>query len=221
MQDRRPVLAERIDRELVQRLRPGEPAEDGEDGRIRGKPEARFSPPRGLPSRCACGTGLPTTRYFSLVPSRHRVREEDAPCERGGESVREPEMGVRLGQRRRDPAHTRREHHRPGHVPARAEDDVRAAPGEDPSAGERRADGAHERTYEVEAELPWKSRDRERVELVPGVRNQLRLDAIGRPGEGHVHAARAQCFRDCERRPDVSGGSPGCDQARELRRPAH
>ena len=50
--------------------------------------------------------------------------------------------------------------------------------------------GAVERAEERRRRLPREAADRERVELVAGVRNEPRLDAIRRPGERHEHAAR-------------------------------
>ena len=59
--------------------------------------------------------------------------------ERRREPVGEAEMRIRLGQRGRDPAQPRGEHHRAGDVAAAAEHDVRPAALEDPQAGDRRA----------------------------------------------------------------------------------
>ena len=67
----------------------------------------------------------------------------------------------------------------------------------------------------------WEARDRERVELETRLRHQPRLDAVGPAGERHRHAARAKCLPYCECGTDVTGGSPGRDHSRELRRLSH
>src|SRR5436190_413890 len=54
------------------------------------------------------------------------------------------------------------------------------------------------------------------VVLVARLRNQPRFDAIRRPGERHVNAALRQRVRDRDRRQDVTGRPPGCDQAPKL-----
>ncbi len=100
-------------------------------------------------------------------------------------------MGVRLGQSGGYPTQTRGEHHRPGDVPAAAENDVGLPPRQDPQAGERRARREEECPEEPDPDPPRESRDGERVELEARFRNQLRLDAVGRPGEGHRHPALA------------------------------
>ena len=92
---------------------------------------------------------------------------------------------------------------------------------EDRAARERRAAGAAERAYELRRRLPRQAADPERVELVAGLRNEPRLDAIRRPGERHVHAALRQRFRDRERRQHVSGRPPGRDHAPKLRLRCH
>ena len=145
-----------------------------------------------------------------------RKREEDAPRERHREPVREPEVRVGLHDRRRHAPPRRREHHRPGDVPAAAEDDVGAARRENPAAGGRRATREQDRANERRRRPTRQPGDPERVELVACVRNELRLDAIRRPGERHVHAAPAERLRHRERRQHVAGRSPGGDQAVKL-----
>ena len=61
-----------------------------------------------------------------LVPALERVGEEDALRERKRQPVREPEVRVGLGERRRDAHRRGGEHHRPGDVAAAAVDDVGA-----------------------------------------------------------------------------------------------
>ncbi len=208
VQNRRSVFAERLDGEFVQRLGACEPAEDREHRRFRREPEER--PPLHLPgaevrrrNRPADDAVLPT------FAAGDRIGEKDAPRERRGETVRETEMRVGLRQRSWDPPQARGQHHRSGDVASTAEHDVGPPPREDPAARERRANGLRERSYEPEPDTPRKSRDRERVELEARLRNELRLDAVGRPGERHCHSARAKCFRDCESGPDVTG-RPSC-----------
>ncbi len=125
-------------------------------------------------------------------------------CQRRGEPVREAEMSVRLRHRRWDPPSPRREHHRTGDVTARAEDDVRPPPRKDRAARSRCAEREPNGAYERHARPPRKARDAERVELVAPLRNELRLDAIRRPGERHFDVAVAERLRHRERRRDVS-----------------
>ena len=190
-------------------------------GAVRGKPEPRRAL---LAARAAVRDRdrAPDDAHLRAVPARDLVREEQPPRERRREPVGEPEVRVRLGQRRRDPAQPRGEHHRPGDVAARAEDDVRAAPGEDPRGS---ATGAAEAR---QAARSWaalgrarEARDGKRVEREARLRHQPRLDAVGSAGERHRHSALAERLPDCESGPDVTGRSPGRDHARELRRRAH
>ena len=132
-----------------------------------------------------------------------RVCEEHALRERHREPVREPEMGVGLRQRGRNAAQARGEHHRPGDVAAASEDDIRTTPRENAIAGERRSRRPTDGPHEAESDPPREPGDRERIELEAGLRNELRLDAVARPGERHRQSARAKYLGDCERRPDV------------------
>ena len=135
MQHRRPVGAPRVDRGLVERARAEAPAEDEHDWSVLRQLEA---PPgciaidrlRRRRDRAADHAGL-------AVHAVDRIREEQPPCERRREPVREADVGVRLGQRGRNPAQPGSEHHRPGDVAAAAEHDVGTAPAEDPQARER------------------------------------------------------------------------------------
>ena len=181
---------------------PAKPPKTASTGRSGESPNSdrpsAFSAPR-----CAAGIGRPTTRYFGTVPTVDRVCEEHALRERHSEPVREPEMGVGLRQRRGNAAQARGEHHRPGDVAAASEDDIRTTPGEDAIAGERCSHRPTDGPHEPEADPSREARDRERVELEAGLRNELRLDAVARPGERHRHSARAKHLCDCERGPDV------------------
>ena len=191
VQDRRASFAESLDRELVQRLRACEAAEDCEHRTVGRQPEERAALLLRRTEVCG-GIGRPTTRYFrSSRPSIAYARK--TPGQRRRQPVREPEVGVRLGQRRRDPAQACREHHRPGDVPAAAEHHVRTPPREDPlhAKGARRP---ARRADETDRRASREARDGEGVELEAGVRNEPRLDAVGRPGERHRHPARAKSF---------------------------
>ena len=100
--------------------------------------------------------------------------------------VREPEVGIGFGDRRRDPLAPRREHHRPADVATGTEHDVGTPPLQDPAArggapGRDRTRGRARRRSAAGA------RSSEEVDLVPGVRDQPRFDAIRRSGEGHLH----------------------------------
>ena len=125
-------------------------------------------------------------------------------------------MRVRLGQRGRDPAQARGEHHRPGDVAAAAEHDVRLAPLEDPEARDRRSRGERERAQLRRPGTAREARDGELVERVAVLRNEPRLDAIRRPGERHRRSARAQRLRHRERRCEVPDRPARCDQAPKL-----
>ena len=104
-------------------------------------------------------------------------------------------MRVRLGQRRRDPLPPRRVDHRPGHVPAAAEDDV-AASGRRGSARTRLgARPASSTARSCATPGPARQpRDPERIELVARLRDEPRLDPVRRAGEAHLHAASAERF---------------------------
>ena len=161
------------------------------------------------------GNGPAGHPVLASVPLRQVVGEEDAPRERRRQPVREPEVGVGLGQRGRDAQRAGREHHRAGDVAAAAEDDVRSAPAQDPDAGCRRQPGPDERPQERNGRPPREARDRERVERVAVRRDEPSLDAIRRPGERHQHAALAQRLRHRERRQHVACRSAGRDETPE------
>ena len=220
VQDRRPVLAERSGGELVQRLRAGETAEHREHRTIEREPEELAPLPLGGAEMR--GRYRPADHLvLAAVAPRDRIREEDPSRERRGEPIREPEVRVGLGQRGRYPAQPRGEHHRPRHVAAASEHHVRPSLREDPTARERRPHSLRQRTNEPDTKTPWEARDGERVELEAGLRNEPRLDAVGRPGERHSHSALAKRFRDCERGSNVTGCPSRRDHAPKLRRPVH
>ncbi len=80
------------------------------------------------------GYGTSHDAVAGTVPTRDRVREEDTLREGRGEPVGETEMGVRLGQRRRDPAQPGGENHRARDVAAAAQHDVGPSAPEDAEA---------------------------------------------------------------------------------------
>ena len=204
-----------LDREVVQAARPREGAEEGERRPLLGQAEA--SPPFG-PGDAAVrlGHGPPGDPVLRAVASVDPVREEDAPRKRSREPVRQPEMSVGLGQRRRELAAPRGVDHRPGDVPAAAEHDVRPSPFQDRGAGTRRTAGGDQRPQERDRGTAREARDLERVELVARLGDEPSLDAIRRPGERHRDAALAQRLRHGERRQDVTRRASGGDQAPQL-----
>ena len=125
-------------------------------------------------------------------------------------------MSIRLHQRRGDAEPGGRVHHGAGHVATASEDDVGLPLPQDPLAGARRTQRLADRAPERRRRLPRQTGDAKRVELEPSVRNEPRLGAIRRPGEGHLVSARDERLRDRERRQHVAGRPPGCDQALEL-----
>ena len=210
----RPAGGPGVESEVVEQARAQGAPEHEDDLRIRreAKPTASFrvvERPRRRRDRPADGAVL-------LPVPPERQREEDAVGERRSQAVRETEVGIRLGERARDPLEARGNHHRPRDVTTRAEHRVRLAAAEDRAARDRRREGLAECAQEVGMRPPRQPGDRERVELVPLLRNQLRLDAIRRPGERHDPAPPPQCFRDGECRCDVSDRPPGRDQEPQL-----
>ena len=136
-----------------------------------------------------------------------------APRERRGEAVREPEVGVRLGQRRRDPERPggERPSARPRSLPLRGR---RRAGGDGGSAGTRQGavtSRASARTRS-QARTAREALDPEGVELEAGAGREPLLDRVRPTGERDVRAAALQRLGDCERRQDVPGGSARGDQ---------
>ena len=137
--------------ELVQRARARECAGDEQHRHvlrqledlagIRLRHAPRAGRDRAADDAVACGPSQP----------RQRVGEEDALRERQREPVGEAEVGIGLGERRRDPHRRGGEHHRPGDVAAAAEDDVGAAAAQDRAAGRRRDDRPPERARRAPA----------------------------------------------------------------------
>ena len=148
VQDRGAFITPRGDRHLVERRRPGERAEHGNDRRLGIDAEAR---PRLGAARAEVGRRDRPADDLDLVacPPLDLVGEEQLRGERRGKPVGEAEMRVGLGQRCRDPAQPGGEHHRAGDVAAAAEDDIGAPTAEDGATGERCLDGAHERAHEL------------------------------------------------------------------------
>ncbi len=107
---------------------------------------------------------------------------------------------------------TRRgEHHRPGHVAAGAVDDVGAATAQDRPADGGRRRGTAERAEQRGPRLAREAADPEGVELEAGFRDEMRFDAIRRPGEAHERPPLAECLRHRERGQDV----PCCPAGRD------
>ena len=160
------------------------------------------------------GIGRPTTRAFPSAS--HGIGEKEPLHERRREPVREAEVRVRLGQRGRNAAEPRGEHHRPADVAAAPEYDVGPPASRMRRHETRRRGGERKRAHELRPGTAREARDAEGVERVSALRNEPRLDAIRRPGERHFHPARAQRFRHRERRRDVTHRPPGRDQAPQL-----
>ena len=212
MQHRRPRVAVRLDGEVVQAARAGERAEEREHGPALGQAEATAA--LVLRDAAMLGRDRPAgDAVLGSVAAGDLVGEEDAPRERRREPVREPEMGIGLRQRGGHLPPPRRIDHRPGHVAAAAEDDVRPAALQDRRAGARRAARPEQRADERDRRPAREAGDLERVELVAGLGDEPSLDAIRRPGERHRDAALAKRCRDRERREHVTGCSAGRDQA--------
>ena len=218
MEDRGPAVGPGGDGHLVQRAGAGVCAEHRHHGLVLRQAEVR-APGLARAAQMRAGHGPPDHLVLASRATVDRVREEHDPGKRCCKTIREAEMRIRLRQRRGDAAQTGGEHHRAGDVAAAAEHDVRPATGEDAHAGNRRARRRDPGLQERKRRPAWKPSDRERVELEGRLRNQLRLDAVGAAGERHPRAARAKCFRYCERGPDVPGGPPaamtttGCDDS--------
>ena len=212
MENERPLVRERIDDDLVDGSGALAPAVDQEQRSL----ERQLEPAPGISARDRSRAGGYRAAGHSILralPARDREGEEHATGERQGQPVGQTQVRIRFHDRRGDPAGCRGKHHRACHVAAAAEDDVRATPLEDRSTRDGRLAGKQKRPCEVHAELPWKARDLEGVELVAGLGNELCLSPSRRPGERHERAAGAQCLGHRERRQHVAAGSPGCDQA--------
>ena len=191
-------------------------------GPSRGRPN-RARPSSRVAPRCARGIGPSDDPVLRARPARDLVGEEHPPCERarpagsrarGARPPRSAPPECRAAGRRapsaRRRSHLRRARRRAGAAPG--------SPGRRTARARRCQHGPQRARGESSAR---EAGDRERVELEAGFRNQPRLDAVGRPGERHRHAALAKRLRDCEGGPDVTGRSPGRDHAHELRRLVH
>ena len=213
MEDERPFVRERVDDDLVERSRTLAPAVDHEQRPLERKLEsATCLVTRNRPR--ARGHRTPCHAVLRARPVRDREGEEHATRERQRQPVGQAQVRIGLHDRSGDSARCGREHHRPGHVAASAENDMRPPPREDRPARERRL--AREQTSDRARSAlgsPRKARDLERVELVAGLGYELRFSPSRRPGERHERAAGAQRLGYRERRQHVAAGSPGCDQA--------
>ena len=184
MEDGRPRCAEGLDRCLVQAAGARERAEDSERGPLgRQLEEAAGLLPRH--GARASRDGPADHSILRSLPPGDRIGEENAAGEPGSDPVREAEHRVGLRHRSGDSPARGRDHDRPGHVAARAEDDVRPARRQDPAAGTRRPRIQPERPQQRGPGSPRQARDAKRVELEARLRNELSLDAIRRPGEAH------------------------------------
>ena len=220
MQHRGPGGSPRGHRELVERPGAGEGAEDRDDVCVRGEPEALAPLTPGC-ARVRDRDRSPDDADLRPVVPGDLVGEEQPCGERRRHAVRQPEVRVGLGQRRRNSTETRGEHHRPGDEAAAAEDDVGPAPREDPEAVDGGGRRAPRSLNLCRTRSARKAGDGERVELEARLRHQPRLDAVWSAGERHSHSAIPKRFPHCERGTNVTGRSSGRDHACELRRRAH
>ena len=214
-----PLGAPRLDHDLVER--PWRPRARRTTTEHRARPAAarRSRVPRSCgTARERAGNRPADDAVLRAVAARERVREEDALRERrapAGSRARgaRPPPSAPPGCRASTAAKTIG----PATKPPPPKHDV-AAGARAGSRGTRAAPsprGSSERASSIDG-CRGKPLIAEGVELVAGVRNELRFDAIRRPGERHVHAALRQRFRDCERRQHVSCRPPGRDQAPKL-----
>jgi hypothetical protein len=213
VQHGRPGGTERLDRELVQRARPGAGARDQQHRPFCGKPQLRARLSARERSR-VCGQRPPDDFVLRRLPAVDRVSEEDPLDERRGEPVGETQMRVGFRHGGRDPPSCGREHHRAADEAPRAEHDVRLPPREDPVACSGRRQRVQDRVRLREPGPSRQAAHAKRVELEPGLRDEPRLGAPWRPGERHSRAAVAQRLPDREGGQHVSGCSPGRYQAR-------
>ncbi len=207
-------LRPRVERDLVEKAGAERAAEDEDDLGVGRQAERRTR--LGARARVRRRRDRPADRPVLLPVAPNGQREKDAVGERCGESVREPEVRISLGEGARDPAQTRGEDHRPGDVAAGAEHDVRPPLPQDPKARGRGRKRLRDRAHERETRPPRQPGHSEGVERVAALGDERRLDAVRRAGERHEHAAALERFRDCERRRDVSDRPPGRDQAPQL-----
>ena len=212
VQHRRPRVAVVSTAKSFRLRAPASAPKNASTGPRSGRPKRRRPSSCDTP-RCSAGHRPAGDAILRSVAAGDLVREEDAPRERRREPVREPEVGVGLGQRSGHLPPPGRVDHRPGDVAAAAEDDVRPAALQDRRAGARRAPGPDQRAQERDGRAAREAGDLERVELVARLGDEPSLDAIRRPGERHRDAALAERCRDCERREHVTGCSAGRDQA--------
>ena len=215
VQYRRALVAVGVDGEVVEAARAGERAEEGDHRCLPGQVETATA--FFLRDAAMVGRHRPAgDAVLRAVAPRDAVGEEDAARERRRQPVGESEMRIRLRQCGRELLPPGRVDHRPGDVAAAAEDDMRPPPLQDRRTRPRRATGPQERPEQRHRRTAREARDLERVELVPGLRDEPSLDPIRRPGERHADASVAQRRCDRERRQDVPGCSAGGDQGSQL-----
>jgi hypothetical protein len=209
-----PRLAPRVERQLVEETRAERAPEDEHDARVLVQAEPPTS--LGALDRVRRRRNRASDRAVLLPVQAEWQGEEDMLGERRREPVGEPEVRICLGERARNPAQPRGQHHRPSDEAAAAEDGVRSAAAENAATRERRCQGLAHGAYELGPQPSWQPGDGECVELVAVFRNEPRLDAIRRPGERYEPVPATQRFGDGQCRRDVSDRPAGRDQEPQL-----
>ena len=105
-------------------------------------------------------------------------------------------MRVGFEHCRRDATPCGGEHHRAADVAAATEHDVGTPRGQDSRTRRGCASREQERARERRRGPSRQAGDREGVELVPRLRDESSLDAVRRPGKGHVDAALLERLSD-------------------------
>ena len=185
-------------------------AEDEHDRPVRGKPERRS---RLAPRGRARARRNRAADHAVLRPLAALEREsaKNALRERCGEAVREPELGVRLHERGRDPQEPGRGDHGAADVPPapRTASGRRRRRIRTQAAGDQRRG---RRAREVEPRPARQALDAEGVELEAGRARQPLLDGVRPTGERDGRAAALQRLGDRERGQDVTRRPAGGDQ---------
>ena len=219
MEHGRALGAPRLDGEIVQRLRALAAAEDEHApappraGRTGGapppaRPRRRAGRAARRPDTSAPRARAPGTRE---TPVAQTVRRSGSR----GRGAHPPPSGLpgSASSRPRRPSAPPRIRRRRARRPASARQGCARTRAERGRRGTRRA--------AAQARPARQARDPERVELVPGLGDESRLDPVRRAGEADADAALPQRFGDRERRQDVAGGPAGRDHAPELRARVH